>query len=79
MILIKKAIRSMLSNKRAYIACIVLLAIGIIIYCSMGISIDTLEVRKDEYYKEYELAKNWWKADFCIKNMIFLREFLVED
>lgn len=30
-------------------------------------------------YKEYELAKNWWKADFCIKNMIFLREFLVED
>lgn len=56
MILIKKAIRSMLSNKRAYIACIVLLAIGIIIYCSMGISIDTLEVKKDEYYKEYELA-----------------------
>lgn len=56
MILIKKAIRSMLSNKRAYIACIVLLTIGIIIYCSMGISIDTLEVRKDEYYKEYELA-----------------------
>lgn len=26
-------------------------------------------------YKEFEIAKNWWKADFCIRNMAFLREF----
>lgn len=30
-------------------------------------------------YKEFEVAKNWWKADFCIKNMIFLREFWREE
>ena len=26
-------------------------------------------------YKEFEIAENWWKSDFCIKNMIYLREF----
>lgn len=26
-------------------------------------------------YEEFEIAKNWWKADFCIRNMLFLREF----
>lgn len=26
-------------------------------------------------YKEYEIAANWWKADFCIRNMLFLRTF----
>lgn len=26
-------------------------------------------------YTEFEIAKNWWKADFCIKNMLFLRAF----
>lgn len=26
-------------------------------------------------YKEFEIAKNWWKCDFCIKNMAFLKEF----
>lgn len=30
-------------------------------------------------YKEFEIAKNWWKSDFCIKNMIFLREFFVRE
>lgn len=26
-------------------------------------------------YKEFELAKNWWKSDITIKNMLLLREF----
>lgn len=26
-------------------------------------------------YEEYAVAKNWWKGDFCIRNMLFLREF----
>lgn len=26
-------------------------------------------------YREYTLAANWWKADFVIRNMRFLREF----
>ena len=26
-------------------------------------------------YPEFETAKIWWKADFCIKNLRFLREF----
>ena len=26
-------------------------------------------------YSEYEIAKNWWKSDFCIRNLRFLKEF----
>lgn len=26
-------------------------------------------------YKEYEIAKTWWKSDFCIRNLKFLQEF----
>lgn len=26
-------------------------------------------------YPEYEIAKNWWKSDFCIRNLRFLKEF----
>lgn len=26
-------------------------------------------------YKEFELAKNWWKAEICLRNMRFLRDF----
>lgn len=26
-------------------------------------------------YKEFEIAKIWWKSDFCIRNLTFLREF----
>lgn len=26
-------------------------------------------------YREFEVAKIWWKTDFCIKKMLFLREF----
>lgn len=26
-------------------------------------------------YNEFEIARNWWKTDFCIKNMRFLRAF----
>ena len=26
-------------------------------------------------YKEYTLSANWWKADFVIRNMRFLKEF----
>lgn len=26
-------------------------------------------------HKEYEIAANWWKSDFCIRYMRFLREF----
>lgn len=26
-------------------------------------------------YEEFTLAKSWWKADFCIRNMRFLRAF----
>lgn len=26
-------------------------------------------------YKEYEISKIWWKSDFYIRNLMFLREF----
>ena len=56
MILIKKAVRAMLSNKRAYIACIILITIGILMYTAMGIAITALEESTETYYLEYNLA-----------------------
>ena len=26
-------------------------------------------------YKEFEISQNWWKAQFCIRYMRFLKEF----
>lgn len=52
MIFFKKAIRSMLDNKKAYIACIILIGVGIFVYVSLGISSFSLERSKDIYYKE---------------------------
>lgn len=30
-------------------------------------------------YSEFEIARAWWKADFCIRNMLFLRTFAGAD
>ncbi|MDR2939719.1 MAG: ABC transporter permease, partial [Clostridiales bacterium] len=53
MILFKKAIRSMLTNKKAYIACIVLIMIGIFVFVSLGIASYSLDHAKNVYYEEY--------------------------
>ncbi len=56
MILVKKALRAIWENKKAYIACIVLIALGILIYGAMGIAVRALDVTRDTYFKQYRMA-----------------------
>ncbi len=56
MILFKKAIRSMLENKRAYIACIYLISFGILFYVAMGVTVSGLKTSRDAYFKQYRMA-----------------------
>ncbi len=56
MILIKKTIRAMLKNKKAYISCILLMALGTALYISFNSSILNLTAAKDNYYVDNRLA-----------------------
>ncbi|PKM58612.1 MAG: hypothetical protein CVU98_00240 [Firmicutes bacterium HGW-Firmicutes-3] len=56
MILFKKAIRSMLRHKKAYISCIVLMALGVWTYATMNTALLEIEKGKDGYYKEQRLG-----------------------
>ncbi|MDR1210449.1 MAG: ABC transporter permease [Clostridiales bacterium] len=56
MLLMKKAFRSMLANRRAYIACVWLLAAGILFFVAMNITIADLRVSREKYYSEYRFA-----------------------
>lgn len=56
MILLRKAIRSMWGNKRAYIACIVLISIGLMMYIALGVTADSLTASVEKYYSEHRMA-----------------------
>ncbi|MCL2616401.1 MAG: FtsX-like permease family protein [Defluviitaleaceae bacterium] len=55
MILLKKAIRSMWGNKRAYLACIVLISIGLMMYIAMGVTVERLGISVEDYYRDYRM------------------------
>ena len=52
----KKAFRSIMSNKKTYLACASLIAIGILIYVAMSISSFALEDSMTMYYKNYNMS-----------------------
>ncbi|MCL2356012.1 MAG: ABC transporter permease [Defluviitaleaceae bacterium] len=54
--LFRKVYRSMWRNKRAYIACIFLISVGIMMRTAMGAASDGLERAKLNFYDEYRLA-----------------------
>lgn len=68
MILLKKALRSMWDNKKAYIACMVLLSIGILMFVGMGSATNSLSVALNNYYKEGRLADIFAKVKAIPKN-----------
>jgi len=55
-ILLKKALRAMWNNKRTYMACAVLISVGIFIYVAMGIAAFALEGSMHRYYYNYSMA-----------------------
>lgn len=52
----RKMLRDIMENKVAYIACVIVIAIGLTTYSSMSTAKDNLFMAKDEFYKEYHLA-----------------------
>ncbi|MCL2034785.1 MAG: FtsX-like permease family protein [Oscillospiraceae bacterium] len=56
MILLKKAVRSIWRGKRSYIACILLMAFGIMVYLAFGMSHVNLRAAADTLYEEQRFA-----------------------
>ncbi|HHX61168.1 MAG TPA: FtsX-like permease family protein, partial [Epulopiscium sp.] len=54
--LLRKAIRSMLSHKKAYLSCILLMAIGVLTYTMMNTALTEMDSGKVTYYEEMRLG-----------------------
>ncbi len=68
MILIKKAMRSMLRNKKAYMSCILLMSLGISLYIVFSSLVLNLNNARDSYYEDYRLADIFVKVNAISKN-----------
>ncbi len=55
-ILVRKAIRAILRNKKSYISCIMLMAFGISFYIGFSAVSENLAISRDEYYENNRLA-----------------------
>jgi len=55
-ILLKKALRAMWNNKKTYLACSVLISVGVFIYVGMGITSFAFEDSMHIYYRNYRMA-----------------------
>ncbi|MBP1934378.1 ABC transporter permease [Ammoniphilus resinae] len=58
----RKMWRDMAENKIAYIACTIVIAIGLMTYTSMSMSKDHLFAAKDEFYRHYHFADGFAKV-----------------
>ncbi|WP_458411592.1 ABC transporter permease [Schinkia sp. CFF1] len=58
----RKMIRDIRENKFAYLACAVVIAIGLMAYTSMSIAKDGLFYAKDQFYQEYHFADGFAKV-----------------
>ena len=58
----RKMFRDILENKVAYIACAIVIAIGLMTYTSMSIAKDGLFNAKDHFYQEYSFADGFAKV-----------------
>jgi len=58
----RKMWRDMAENKIAYIACTIVIAIGLMTYTSMSMSKDHLFAAKDEFYRNYHFADGFAKV-----------------
>ncbi|MDK2927264.1 MAG: putative transport system permease protein [Bacillota bacterium] len=56
MILLRKMLRDIGENKTAYLACAVVLIIGLLTYTGMLMARDNLFIAREQFYREYRLA-----------------------
>lgn len=61
--LLRKAARAIWSNKRSYMACIFLIAIGIMMFVSMNVAGDGLELAMNKFYRDNRLSDVFAKVD----------------
>lgn len=54
--LLRKMFRDMMENKLAYVACISVMSLGLMIYASMNIVMVNLIQAKDQFYSDYQMA-----------------------
>ncbi len=59
MVLFRKMRRDLLEQKGAYAACIVVIAIGLMMYSSMSIVMDNLTLSKDSFYNNQNFAEGF--------------------
>ena len=60
--LLKKAFRSIWGNKKSYLACIVLIMLGVFLYVNFGISGSALQNSKKNYYENFRMADAFAKV-----------------
>lgn len=58
----RKMFREILENRVAYLACTIVIAIGLMLYASMSMSKDNLIFAKDELYREFHFADGFAKV-----------------
>ncbi len=59
----KKMLRDMLSNKGSYLACLVLIIMGLMIFVSLSIAKDNLNLSKNNLYLEHNFAHGFAELD----------------
>ncbi|PKM80053.1 MAG: ABC transporter permease [Firmicutes bacterium HGW-Firmicutes-14] len=55
----RKLLRDIRENYGAYIACISVIVIGLMMYVSLALTLESLTERQDEYYSEYRFAEGF--------------------
>lgn len=68
--LLRKMIRDMLENKLAYLACIIVMAMGLMTYSSMSIVMENLLYAKDTFYQNYQMADAFSQVQSYPKNQL---------
>lgn len=70
MILLRKAVRTMLRHKRAYLSCILLMAIGVWTYATMNTALKEIDYGKDIYYEDYRLGDGFASVESIPKTAL---------
>ncbi|MCL1849442.1 MAG: ABC transporter permease [Clostridiales bacterium] len=63
MMLLRKAARAIWANKRSYIACVFLIAIGITMFLAMNVAGDGLGIAVEKFYRDYRMADVFVKVE----------------
>lgn len=58
----RKVIRDMKENKGAYVACIIVITIGLMVFTTYSLVMDTLTLAQQDFYKKQNFAEDFAKV-----------------